>query len=216
MFSLPLSAIVSGPSLSGKSTLVCDLIKNSERLFKSRKPFDFVAILYRSMQPLYQDLKATLSCPVVLYENSLPEEFYEHIKNASQPILLVDDGITPQNQEIVVDFFSRLGHHLGVSIILICQSLFDSKNQALRLCHRNTKLLIVFSCPRDQGSLRTLIYQMIPSKKKATTLLNEMEKIFEQAYAYVCFDFHPLCLANERIKLDILNTPRALKFISTE
>lgn len=208
IFEHPFSVIICAPSNSGKSTLAFNLIKHSRHVVGNTddQGFDAVFILYRSYQPLYQRMKNELTIPVYLYEKAFPEEFEEILSTsgAQKPVVIVDDGVCPENQEFVLDLFCRLGHHLAVSVILITQSLFDSRNSTLRLCHRNTKGLIIFSCPRDQGSIRTLIQQMMPDRNKARILLETVEKELEKPFNYILFDFQPQCPPNLRFKTNIL------------
>lgn len=223
MFEHPFSLIMSSPSNGGKSTLAYKIIKNSDKLVTNTnndKGFDSVWVLYRSYQPLYNQMKRELSVPVYLCEKTLPGDLGSLLERTRSkcPVVLIDDGLCSENRELVEDLFCRLGHHLSVSTILICQTLFDSKNSTLRICHRNAKALIIFACPRDQGSLRTLIYQMVPDRKKGKLLLEAIEKELEKPYNYVMFDFHPSCPTNERYKTNILceNEPTPMSLVYRE
>lgn len=208
IFNHPFSLIVAAPSNSGKSTLAFNLLKNSPSVVANTDGlgFDSVWVLYRSYQPLYERMTRELNIRVYLFEKTIPENFEELLRDSGSkyPIIIVDDGICSENQLFVQDLFCRLGHHLSISVILITQSIFDAKNSTLRLCHRNTKGLIIFACPRDQGSIRTLIHQMIPDRKKAQTLLEMVERELEKPYNYVLFDFQPSCPMSQRFKTNIL------------
>jgi hypothetical protein len=208
IFHHPFSLIMASPSNGGKSTLAYNIIKNSQTLVTNTngKGFDSVWVLYRSYQPMYDQMKRELKIPVYLCEKTLHSDDLGSLLQKAQskyPIVLIDDGLCPENQELVKDLFCRLGHHLSVSTILIGQTLFDA-NPTLRICHRNTKAVIVFACPRDQGSLRTLIYQMVPDRTKAKLLLETVVKELEKPYNYVMFDFQPLCPVSQRYKTNIL------------
>ena len=213
IFHHPFSLIISGPSNCGKSTLTLKLIKNSHLLLHGDDDgngFDCVFVLYRSYQPLYDQMKEELNIPVYLFnEKTTSDDDFDFEKRlaatgAKRPVAIIDDGITKENQSLVKDLFCRMGHHLSVSVILIGQSLFDCQNSGLRICHRNTKALIIFNCPRDLGSLRTLIYQMTPERKKASILLKTVEKeLTEKPYNYVMFDFDTRTPASQRIKTNI-------------
>ena len=213
----PFSLILASPSNGGKSTLSFNIIKNSAKLVSNTngQGFDSVWIIYRSYQPLYEQMKRELSIPVNLFEKTIPDDL-ENLLGKTQskfPVVVIDDGICSENQELIQDLFCRLSHHLSISVILITQSLFDCKNPTLRFCHRNTKALIIFACPRDQGSLRTLVHQMLPDRKKAKLLMQTIEKELEKPFNFVMFDFDPRCPANQRFKVDILGEhPTALVF----
>lgn len=208
VFKFPFSLIIASPSNGGKSTLTYNIIKHSKSLVDNTdgNGFDSVWVIYRSWQPLYEQMKQELSIPIYFFEKKLPDELATLLSQTSSryPVVVVDDGLCPENQELVLDLFCRLGHHLSVSVILICQTLYDNKNPTLRLCHRNTKALIIFACPRDQSTLRTLVYQMLPTKKKAQSLLAAVEKELTAPYNYMLFDYHPQCPADQRYKTNIL------------
>jgi hypothetical protein len=210
----PFSLIIAAPSNSGKSTLAFQIIKHSDQLVThppfGLKGFDALWIIYQSAQPLYARFRQELNIPVYFLsagqEQTLPHELENQMKEkrTTAPVILIDDGITQDNQQLIRDLFCRLGHHLSVSVILLCQSLFDSQNPTLRICHRNTKALIVFGCPRDQSSLRHLVYQMIPDRKKASAMIQAIIRELSIPYNYVLFDFHPECPPDQRVKTNIL------------
>lgn len=204
VFHHPFSLILASPSNGGKSTLAFNIIKNSKDLVNNTNGngFDAVFVLYKSYQPLYDRMKEELDIPVYLFEKTIPPEDLE--TNAKHPCVLIDDGFCPENQTLIMDLFCRLGHHMSISVILICQTIFDGSNPTLRICHRNTKALIVFACPRDQGTLRTLVHQMLPDKKKAQQLIITLDQELQKPYGYVFFDFHPSCPLNQRFKTNIL------------
>jgi hypothetical protein len=203
----PFSAIVTAPSSSGKSTLVFNIIKNSSQLVANTygRGFDSLWVIYRSMQPLYERIKAELGIPVYLFEKTIPDfEILLNQSGSKLPVVVIDDGICIENEVLVSDLFCRVGHHLGVSVFLINQSLFDSKNSTLRLCHKNTKVLILFGCARDQTSLRILIHQMISDRKRALLTLETLQKELEKPYAYVMIDYQITCPRDLRFKTNLL------------
>ena len=202
----PFTLILAAPSSSGKSHLAYNIIKYSKYLVDKTEGagFDVVFVIYKSYQPLYDRMKQELNIPVYFYEKTLPEDL-ETLKGTFKcPLVLIDDGFCPENQSFIQDLFIRLGHHLSVSVILICQSLFDASNPTLRICHRNTKALIIFACPRDQGTLRTLVHQMLPCRQKAKQLIITLDRELQKPYNYVMFDFHPMCHPDQRFKTNIL------------
>ena len=207
VFTAPVSLIFVGPSNCGKTTLAFNLIKHSKELFVNNRGFDSVWVLYRSMQPLYTRMKEELDIPVHLFHKKFPEKLELLLNDTKHPLVLIDDGLCPSNESLIRDLYCRLGHHLGVSVILITQSLFENKSDTLRICHRNTKGLILFGCPRDLGSLRILISQMTPDRKKGRVLMQEIEQVLEEPYRYIFFDFQASCPARLRYKTNLVGEP---------
>ena len=246
----PFTAIIAAPSCSGKSTLVFNIIRQSSQLLvpsttsaaESREAttttpaiirkrreggggggFDAVFIIYRSWQPLYEEMQKELGpfMSINFFEKTFPPNYSSlsdllECSGASCPLIVIDDGLSTENQREIQDLFTRHSHHLRVSVILLTQSIFDAREPTLRLCHRNAKILILFSCPRDQGSLRTLVYQMHPDKKKAQLLLKTMEEILQKPYSYIMIDFQQECPVEQRYKTNILSeSPLIFTFPNT-
>ena len=214
----PFSLIITAPSLSGKSTLAYNIIKSSNRIVENTNGlgFDSVWIIYKSYQPLYKNMQETLSFPVrFLAQNTDAEDLETQIQNSSTkyPVIVIDDGLSSDNSNLVSELFTRLAHHLSLSVILICQSLFDQKNPTLRICHRNTKALIIFACPRDISMLRSLIHQMIICKKRARTILQSLEKELQEPYRYIMIDFQIFCPSEQRFKMNILCEKEAFPIV---
>ena len=203
IFHHPFTAILSAPSCSGKSTLAFNIIQQSASLVSV--PFDALIVLYRSWQPLYDRMRSELQIPVFFYERQFPEPMKTLLTGFQSPVILIDDGLCTENRSDVQDLFTRESHHLNVSVILLTQSLFDSKDPTLRVCHRNAKILILFGCPRDKGSLRTLVFQIHPDKHKARLLLSTLDDVLAVPYSYIMMDFQAYCPIEERYKTNILS-----------
>lgn len=206
IFHHPFTLIISAPSTSGKSTLAFNIVKDSDKLVSNTdcKGFDRVLIIYRSFQSLYDKIKRELKIPVLLFEKHITDDIENHIEGAQRPLLIYDDGISKENALFVQDLFTRISHHLNISVMLLNQTIYDPNCPTLRICHKNSRGLIIFRCIRDQSSLRTLLYQMYSNRKQAQTILQSIQKELEKPFNYVHFDFHPLCPENQRIKTNLL------------
>ena len=123
VFHHPFTAIISAPSCSGKSTLAFNIIRHSSELVTNtqRQGFDAVFVLYRSWQPLYEQMRKELHIPIHFFEKTFPDTMTEMLSSARFPVILIDDGLCPENQREIQDLFTRQSHHLGVSVIgLMC------------------------------------------------------------------------------------------------
>jgi hypothetical protein len=126
-------------------------------------------------------------------------------KRRTRPLLIIDDFLCGMNNDLIKLLFSRYCHHLNLSVMLITQSLFDSKDNTLRFCHRNTKYLFVFQSPRDMTSVRTLVSQMVSERKKFKSVMSALERELVKPRGYICFNFHPNSPSVLRFMTDILS-----------
>ena len=122
-------------------------------------------------------------------DNESLEEFCERIsKNGAGATLVIDDGLQlcEKNQNKTDELFTRISHHLGVSIFMLVQNLFDP---ALRVISRNVGYIFLFQSPRDASQIRHLSYQIFPEKNKARSMLEIFRIITQKPYRAILLDF---------------------------
>ena len=115
--STPFSLLMSGPSGSGKSSLILEMIKKHEEVFET-KPSE-VIICYSHMQDLYEDIRRAIDVPTKFVEGLPPD-----LQTERETLLLVDDLQSMVAKEVAF-WFIRKSHHYWTNIIYICQNLFD-------------------------------------------------------------------------------------------
>ena len=208
----PFSMLCVGPSGSGKSTLVSKIIDNSRDIVEGlgHEPFpgfDCIIIIYRSWQTLYNHLAQNHS--VLFYENSLPAplEVILREQKAQRCLLVFDDALnstrkTCDTDSLAIDLFTRLKHHLNVSVIYLTQNLFEKANDVLRILNRNSDYLVIFKYPRDQTLIRYVVHQCQPDKQKAREIIKMYHYETSEPHSYVLFDYRQ-------------NTPDPLRFKSS-
>lgn len=198
VFRHPATIIISGPSGSGKSNFVKQLILNSADLIKTEdlsgvKGFDLVIVLYKIWTKLYENLQECSSTKIVFYKDTISESQLEkEIIGFKTPVLWVDDGLSDENVYFIEDVFTRYSHHLNLSCILLTHNLYGQKKNTncLRTINRNAQYIIIFNYPRDRMVSRVLTQQSQSTKVKAKCLLQTIEKTLNsQPYGYFLLDF---------------------------
>ena len=154
----PFTMCVVGPTRSGKTFFVADLIRNRKTLID--KPLEKVVYVYCDFQPIFYELQA--EDPNIIFTNCLQE--IEELATEST-LLIVDDQMDVaakgKDNELLTRFFLKHSHHRGVSIALILQNAFKS---SLREVNINTMYLILFDQPRDRSTIVTLARQICPGQ----------------------------------------------------
>ena len=106
----PTTAIISGPTGSGKSTFIFRILENVSVIFK-----DKVAKIYY-FYTVWQSLFERFHNKNVTFIKGLPnEDIIQKISDSNHNLLILDDmQMTAQNSSFIANLFSRESHHTGV------------------------------------------------------------------------------------------------------
>lgn len=197
--SSPFNFLVAGPSKSGKTTFVANLLKSGKDMF-SKQP-DNVILYYANDQAIYDELMALkLINEKINFNDTDPS--YDDILNKVAPykdmngsLIIFDDtlsDIKPGFEKI----FQVLGHHTQCSLIYLTQNLFHNsktfRNVTLQLDYITLK-----RNQRDSSQIRTLASQLCPGNSDwIVDIYNEATK---DPYTYILVD----CSADSPSELKI-------------
>ena len=166
----PFTAIVCGPTGSGKTSFVLKFIAN-------------VAIIM-SPQP-----KRIIWCYGV-YQSAFDSvrnvEFHEGLPDAEalKPnTLLILDDLMHESDSRVDKIFTKHSHHIGVSVMFLTQNLFHKGTRTMTL---NAHYLVIFKNPRDKTQITYLARQMYPGRSKFVT--EAFEDATAKPYSYLVVD----------------------------
>ena len=187
---------VSGPSQSGKTSFVLQLLQQRNELFQ--RPLTTVLWCYgvpdAQLQRVLQDrgYKAHRGLPS---ENEI----------APHSICVLDDLLTEsETSKDVTNMCTRMAHHRSCFVILIMQNLFPPGKEA-RTRSLNTHYYVIFKNPRDKLQFETFARQINPHKVKH--LIEAYESATSKPHGYLLIDFTQDCPDNMRFRTDILEPP---------
>lgn len=180
-FRFPSTTVVSGPTLSGKTTLVRKLLKCNIY----GKDIKSIMWCYSTFQQWFLEERN------INFHQGLPQAFEN---NAD--IIVIDDLLESLNEE-VSRLFTVTSHHGNKSVILLTQNLFP-KNKIFRNITLNTHYLILFGNNRDSSQIQCLSRQMFPSKSKY--FIDAYKKATENPYGHLLIDCHPLSNKTFRLR----------------
>jgi len=195
----PFNLLISGPSKSGKTTFVADLLNVSDDMFM-KKP-DIVILYYATNQPIYHEMyKSGAINEMINFSDAEPQyqDIYEKVlpfKNKNGSLIIFDDtlsDIKPGFEKI----FQVLGHHTNCSLIYLSQNLFhDSKtfrNLSLQLDY-----IILMRNQRNASQIRSLAMQLCPDDiNLITSAYYDATKL---PFGYLMID----CASNSRSELSL-------------
>ena len=177
-FPLARSMIVSGPSCSGKSHYVTELIQSSSIYFEPKPTH--ILWYYGEVIP-HPQIKE------VEYKRGLPTE--EDVEGMRQCIVVLDDLMWESRSNITVaNLFTRVAHHRQCFIIHITQNLFQG-GSITRTQSLNAHYLVLFKNPRDRQQILYLARQIYP--RKEDFVLSSFEDATQREYGHLLVDLNP-------------------------
>jgi len=173
----PFTALVAGPTGSGKSTFVFKLIENADVMI--RPPPSKIVYCYGEYQPSFD------AYPQVDFRRGLPdsEDF-----DGSRPSLLIVDDLMDEADRSVANLFTKGSHHRNVSVVFLVQNMFH-KNKYIRTISLNAHYMVLFKNPRDASQFASLARQMYPNR--STFAVEAYKDATRQPFSYLLVDLRP-------------------------
>ena len=198
------SMCVVGPSHSGKTTFVLDLLDHRQEIFDCAT--NNVIWCYGIYQ---HDLNGKLQ-----QKGYKPHSGICNVTDI-QPydIIVLDDLLNEStNSSEVTAMFTRAAHHKPCFIIFIMQNLFPPGKEA-RTRSLNTHYYCIFKNPRDKSQIEFLARQSSPRNSKA--IIQIFESATEQPHSYLFIDFTQECPDDFRFRSNIFDKPMIIYKVKT-
>nr|CAD2166900.1 unnamed protein product [Meloidogyne enterolobii] len=183
--------IISGPSSSGKSTILLKFISEASDLIEPKPK----SILYcfgemNNIVPLLQ------KSGVDVYSGVPPEDL---IKKYPKPLLLIlDDLILSIDEKYLSELFTKKSHHQNFSVIFVTQNLFDKK---IKVARQNSQYLVLMRSPNSMLSIRNIGVQLFP--KQLDYFLDSYRQATKQPFGYLLVDMHASSDPTLRLRTNI-------------
>ena len=187
---------VAGPSQSGKTHFIIQLLEQRNELFKT--PIKSVKWCYGIHNMSLQNLLRSKGFDVF---HGIPNE--EDLEPNS--ICVLDDLIgESENSKQVTNMFTKVAHHLPCFIIFVSQNLFPNGKES-RTRSLNTHYYVIFKNPRDKLQFQILARQMVPNNSKL--LVDIFQDATQRSHGYLLIDLTQECPDKFRFRANILDTP---------
>jgi hypothetical protein len=191
MFKHPFTCLVSGPTQSGKTHFVFELIKNIGYMI-SPVPTKVIWCFGQ-----YQEQFAELPDFVELSDG------LGGIENVCEKSLIIIDDLMQEagNAQDVSNLFTKGSHHRDLSVILIVQNLFH-QGKIMRTISLNSHYMVLFKNPRDGGQVRYLGSQLFPGQVKY--FVDAYKQATSRPHGYLFLDLTQSRSDRQRVMSDIL------------
>ena len=185
-----------GPSHSGKTTFVLDLLDHRNEIF------DCIPNRVVWCYGIYQhELNKKLQNKGYIVH----ADIINVSEIQSNDIIVLDDLLNEsRNSQDVTAMFTRAAHHKPCFIIFIMQNLFPPGKEA-RTRSLNTHYYIIFKNPRDKSQLEFLSRQILPRNPKG--LIEIFEEATSKPHSYLFLDFTQECPDALRFRSNLFERP---------
>ena len=147
-FKHPFSMLVVGPTQSGKTHFVEQMLTTPMMEFPSNKEVQ-VTWFYNQWQPRYKWLKKELGAQIK-FQQGLPDwsDTLQEINPKIHHILIFDDLMSQAVDSPILSRLFTQGRHRNASVILLMQNMFP-KGKYNTDINRNAQYLVLFRSPSD-------------------------------------------------------------------
>lgn len=195
----PFTMIVAGPTMSGKSTWIKNLLLFNKQLIIPAP--ERILWIYKRWQPLYDELKYWISG--IKFIQGITEDIKtdKFINSRERTLLVIDDMMKDATQDKeICELFTEGAHHRNLSVICIMQNLFN-KGKENRTMSLNSQYIVIFKNPRDRQQIATLARQMYPGNSKK--LLDAYENAVSFPYGSLILDLKQTTPESMRFQTNI-------------
>ena len=197
----PISLV--GPTRSGKTTYVLEMIRTRHDLFEYE--IEKVVYCYGINQPIFEEFRQ--AHPDVLFHEGVPEDILGLFDGKTQGLLILDDLLDAISKDVeVMKAIIQGSHHRNITIITLSQNVFHQGKTA-RTNSINTHYFVLFNNARDRLQIAKLFSQAFPHEVKRVqeAYLHAIRHSHEKV---LVLDFSPFSNDDIRLRADILpSTP---------
>ena len=154
-FKHPFCMTIAGPTQSGKSYFVYNLLRNRQDLIipASKK----IIYCYSVWQPLYS--KMLVDITGISFNKGIPD-----ISTEKDVIVILDDLMNEcLEDKSILSMFTIGSHHKNISVIFLTQNIYE-KGKYARSISLNSHYLIIFQNRRDKAQIQHLGRQLYPKE----------------------------------------------------
>ena len=203
------SLLVVGPTQSGKTYFVQQILENKRIVYEEQKSIR-ILWYYNQWQECYEKLKKSLG-KSILFERGVPElsEDLCEVNARYNNIIILDDLMAEATDSPVVSQLFTQGRHRNASVILLLQNMFP-KGKYNTDISRNSQYLALFRSPSDRKQIGIIAERMFD--KNRVHFMNAYYKETEKPYGYLLVDNKPGTPPANQILADLFGECYAYHF----
>ena len=180
-FEIPTTVLLAGPTQSGKSYWIRDLIKHGDEMFKETP--EKVVYCYTAWQTMFEAMKEK-----VHFHRGLPSQVNLEEWSNGHMLLILDDLMQEVcSSKEVMSLFTIHCHHKNISVLFLSQNIFPP-GKCARTIFLNCHYIVLFGTKRDELQVQILGRQIFPGQKGY--FMSAYQDATKQPYGYLVYDLH--------------------------
>lgn len=203
-FQHPARVIIAGPSNSGKTTLLCNILKRQTAFFKH--PVTKAYWYYGVKQPALE----TLHDLGVVTREGLPNDIEEDFPTACPAnetyIIVLDDLMEEALKDpTILAIFTKWSHHKNITVFLMTQNIYHRGSNSVTIA-RNVSVAIFIVELRNYKVIRYFLSTSY-EKHQVDAIMKWLRQAVEnKPYSNFLIDFSPTTNDKYRLRLNIVPT----------
>ena len=197
----PFTMLVAGPTGSGKTMWVKNLLENVETMI-SPSP-QRIIWCYGQWQPLYDAMQQSVHPQIEFVEGLPPDlESEDYLDVNVRNLIIIDDLMSEAAKDSrLCNLFTKGSHHRNLSVMCLVQNIFHHGKE-MRNISLNTHYLVLFKTPRDKQQINILARQMFPTH--TSYMMDQFERATQRPYGYLLVDLKPNTPEQQRLRTNVL------------
>jgi len=187
----PFTAIVNGPTGSGKTEFCAQLVRTAGTMIQPSPQ----RIIW--CYGIYQHGYSKIAHCVELKEG-IPDAM--ELDPNIRTLLILDDLMNEVDERVSL-LFTRDSHHRNTSVIFITQNIFQESRFG-RTINLNAHYLVLFKNPRDKMQISYLARQIHPENTKF--LMTAFDDATARPFGYLFLDLKPNAIEELRVRTNVL------------
>lgn len=197
-FCFPFNLQVNGPSQSGKTYFICNLIDNLDRLVD--KKIDYIVWFYGQSTALHSELKDKYN-KLLLVEGIPKDSFDQFLQFNKNGLFIIDDLFQALDEsKLITNLVCNVSHHESVATCIVSHNMFSKGAERINLT-RNLHYMVIMKNKLDMSSVNVLGAKLMP--RKASVFLDIFNRATEQTFSYLLIDGHPCSPTALKFRTDI-------------
>jgi hypothetical protein len=200
-FRFPFSSIVTGPSLSGKTSWLINFLEKSQNFLPEK--IDCVIWFYGIKTAAVDSLQAKFNKEWFTCVQGLPDinNLDQYVAPHKNSIFILDDLAQEAGDSVLItSLLNNYVHHKNIGVFLVLQDLFGPGRYRASFL-KSVHYIVLFRNPLNQSTGRILAQRFMPENVKCFQSI--YDSIFEDPYSHMLLDGHQLTPNILRIRANI-------------
>ena len=209
VFKHPSLIIIAGPTMSGKTTLIKQLLEHNQTIFDV--PPTKIYYFYSIMQPLFKEF--TQISPEICFINDSPsQEHFDAMSASDNNLIILDDLMeTVGHKNDFIELVTKMIHHKSLSVIYITQNFFHQAKNSVTI-NKNVHYLFICNNPADRLTASIIGRKAFPGQAAFFREVHE-DAVENRNYGYLLLDFHQATPNKLRLLTDIFDVEKRVYYV---